>query len=167
MKNKATLDVATPGDREVLMTRFFEAPRRLVFDAFTKPALLNRWFGPGGWSLAVCEVDLRIGGGFRFMLSGPGAAKMDVRGVYREIAVPEHCVYVESFDDYPGESLVTSKFVEQEGGTILTVNVLYPSQQVRDAVVRSGMEHGAAECYDKLAELLESILSGQVPLCAV
>ena len=142
MKNTGTLKVTTPTDREIVMTRVFDAPRRLVFDAFTKPELLKRWFGPRGWSLVVCEVDLRVGGTFRFVLRGP------------EIVPPERSVHTESFDDYPGESLVTATWVEQGGKTTLTVTVLYPSQEVRDAVLRSGMEHGAAECYDKLAELL-------------
>ena len=77
-------------------------PRQLVFDAFTKPELLKRWFGPRGWSLAVCEVDLRVGGGFRFVLRGPDGKQMGMRGVYREIVPPERSVHMESFDDYPG-----------------------------------------------------------------
>jgi uncharacterized protein YndB with AHSA1/START domain len=156
MKNTGTLKVTTPSDREIVLTRVFDAPRGLVFDAFSKPELLKRWFGPRGWSLEVCEVDLRVGGGFRFVLRGPDGKKMGMRGVYREIAPPERSVHMESFDDYPGESQVTAVFVEQGGKTTLTATVLYPSQEIRDAVIKSGMEHGAAESYDKLAELLES-----------
>ena len=156
MKNTGTLNVATPTDREIVMTRVFDAPRHLLFDAFSKPALLNRWFGPRGWSLVVCEVDLRVGGGFRFVLRGPDGREMGMRGVYREIVPPERSVHMESFDDYPGESQVTAVFVEQNGQTTLTATVLYPSPEVRDAVIRSGMEHGAAESYDRLAELLAS-----------
>ena len=156
MRNTGTLQVTTPSDREIVLTRVFDAPRHLVFDAFTKPELLQRWFGPRGWSLVVCEVDLRAGGGFRFVLRGPDGKEMGMRGVYREIVPPERSVHMESFDDYPGESQVTAAFVEQGGRTTLTATVLYPSQEVRDAVIRSGMEHGAAECYDKLAELLAS-----------
>ena len=156
MKNTGTLQVATPTDREIVMTRVFDAPRRLVFDAFTKPELLKRWFGPRGWSLVVCEIDFKVGGAFRFVLRGPNGTDMGMRGVYREIAPPERSVHVESFDDYPGESLVTTVLVEQEGKTTLTATVLYLSQEVRDAVIQSGMEHGAAESYDKLAELLAS-----------
>ena len=85
------------------------------FDAFSKPELLKRWFGPRGWSLAVCEVDFRVGGGFRFLLGGPDGTNMGMRGVYREIVPPERSVHMESFDDYPGESQVTSVFVEQGG----------------------------------------------------
>jgi uncharacterized protein YndB with AHSA1/START domain len=154
MKNTGTLQVTTPTDREIVLTRVFDAPRRLVFDAFTKPELLKRWFGPHGWSLVVCEVDLRVGGTFRFVLRGPDGTTMGMRGIYRELVPPERSVHTESFDDYPGESLVTSVLVEGGGKTTLTATVLYPSQEVRDAVIKSGMEHGAAESYDKLAELL-------------
>jgi uncharacterized protein YndB with AHSA1/START domain len=156
MKNTGTLKIATPSDREIVMTRVFDAPRQLVFDAFSKPELLKRWFGPHGWSLSVSEVDLKVGGGFRFVLSGPDGKEMGMRGVYREITPPERSVHTESFDDYPGESQVTSVFTEQGGKTTLTATVLYPSREVRDIVIQSGMEHGAAESYDKLAELLAS-----------
>ena len=156
MKNTGTLKVTTPTDREIVLTRVFDAPRRLVFDAFTKPELLQRWFGPHGWSMPVCEVDLRVGGGFRFVLRGPDGKDLGMRGIYREIEPPERSVHTESFDDYPGESQVTGVWVEQGGKTTLTVTVLYPSREVRDAVIQSGMGHGAAESYDKLAELLAS-----------
>lgn len=157
MKNTGTLQVTTPSDREVVLTRVFDAPRHLVFDAFTKPELLKRWFGPRGFSLVVCEVDLKVGGSFRFVLRGPDGREMGMRGVYREITPPERSVHMESFDDFPGvESQVTAVFVEQGGKTTLTATVLYPSPEVRDAVVKSGMEHGAAETYDRLAELLAS-----------
>jgi uncharacterized protein YndB with AHSA1/START domain len=154
MKNTGTLKVTTPSEREIMLTRVFDAPRGLVFDAFSKPELLKRWFGPRGWSLIVCEVDFKVGGGFRFVLRGPDGKDMGMRGVYREIVPPERSVHMESFDDYPGESQVTAVFVEQGGKTTLTATVLYPSQEVRDIVIKSGMEHGAAESYDKLAELL-------------
>ena len=154
MRNTGTLKVTTPTDREIVLTRVFDAPRNLVFDAFSKPELLKRWFGPRGWSLVVCEVDLRVGGGFRFVLRGPDGRDMGMRGVYREIVPPERSVHMESFDDYPGESQVTALFVEQGGKTTLTATVLYPSREVRDAVIKSGMEQGAAESYDKLAEML-------------
>ena len=154
MKNTGTLKVSLPSDKEVVLTRVFGAPRRMVWDAFTKPELLKRWFGPRGWTLDICEVDLRVGGGFRFMLCGPDGARMGMRGVYREIVPPDRSVHMESFDDYPGESQVSSVFVEKDGKTTFTATVLYYSKEVRDAVIQSGMEHGAAECYDRLAELL-------------
>src|SRR6267143_6383800 len=139
MKNTGTLKVTTPSDREIVLTRVFDAPRHLVFEAFTKPELLKRWFGPRGWSLVVCEVDLKVGGGFRFVLRPPDGKAMGMRGVYRQIVPPERSVHMESYDDYPGESQVTTVLVEQEGKTTLAATVLYPSQEVRDIVLKTGM----------------------------
>ena len=158
MKNTGTLKVTTRTEREVVLTRVFEAPRSLVFDALTKPELLRRWFGPRGYSLVVCEVDLKVGGSWRFVMRGPEGIEMGMRGVYREIAPPDRLVHTETFDDYAssGESIVTTRLVEHDGKTTLTATVLYPSRQVRDAVIASGMEHGAAESYDRLAEQLAS-----------
>jgi uncharacterized protein YndB with AHSA1/START domain len=156
MKNTGTLQVTTPSDLEIVLTRVFDAPRRMVFDAFSKPELLKRWFGPRGWSLVVCDVDLRVGGSFRFVMRGPDGKDMGMRGVYREIVAPERSVHMESFDDFPGESQVTAVLVEKDGKTTLTATILYASKEIRDAVVKSGMGHGAAESYDKLAELLAS-----------
>jgi uncharacterized protein YndB with AHSA1/START domain len=155
MKNTGTLKVETRGDREILMTRVFDAPRQMVYEAFTKPELLKRWFGPRGFSLDVCEVDLRVGGGFRFVLRRPNGKTMGMRGVYQELEPPERSVHLESFDDYPGApAVVTTLLTEQDGKTTLSVTILSPSREVRDAVIQSGMEHGAAESYDKLAEVL-------------
>jgi uncharacterized protein YndB with AHSA1/START domain len=162
MKNTGTLQVTTPSEKEIVLTRVFDAPRHLVFDALTKPELLKRWFGPRGWSLVVCDVDLRVGGAWRFVLRGPDGTEMGMSGVYREIARPERSVHTEKFDDYPGESVVTSVLVEKDGKTTLTGTVLYESQEIRDAVISSGMEHGAAESYDKLAEYLESVAASHV-----
>ena len=102
MKNTGTMTVTTPTDREIVMTRVFDAARRLVFDAFSKPELLKRWFGPRGRSLVICEVDLKVGGGFRFVLRGPNGMEMGMRGRYLEIVPPERSVHMQSFDDYPG-----------------------------------------------------------------
>jgi uncharacterized protein YndB with AHSA1/START domain len=154
MLNTGTLKVSTPSDREIRMIRVFDAPRAMVYDAFTKCELLRRWFGPRGWTLSVCEGDFKVGGGWRFVLRGPDGSEMGMRGKIREMVRPERLVHLETFDDYPGESLVTTTFVEKAGKTTITVNVLYESKQVRDAVVKSGMEHGAAETYDRLAEYL-------------
>lgn len=156
MKNTGTLKVTTPSDCEIVLTRVFDAPRSLVFDAFSKPELLKRWFGPHGWSLVACEVDFRVGGGFRFIMRDTDGKEMGMRGTYKEIAPPERSVHIESFDEFPGEAQVTAVFVEKDGKTTLTATVLYPSKEVRDAVIQSGMEHGAAESYDKLAAMLLS-----------
>jgi uncharacterized protein YndB with AHSA1/START domain len=154
MKNTGTLKVTLPTDREIVLTRVFDAPRRIIFDAWTKPELLKRWFGPRRWSLVVCEVDPKVGGKWRFVLRGPDGKEMAMGGVYRELVPPERDVHTESFDDYPGESLVTGVLTEHDGKTTMTATILYPSREVRDAVIKSGIEHGAAETYDKLAEML-------------
>lgn len=160
MKNTGTLQVTLPSDSEICLTRVFDAPRELVFDAFSKPEILKRWFGPRGFTLDVCEVDHRVGGGFRFILAGPGGHRMGMRGVYREIVRPERSVHMESFDDYPGESQVTAVFTEEAGKTTMRATIKYPSQEVRDIVIKTGMEHGAAESYDRLAEVLaESVVA--------
>src|SRR5215831_18353622 len=98
MKNTGTLKVTTPTDREIVMTRVFDAPRHMVFEALTKPELLKRWFGPRGWTLPVCEIDLRVGGAWRFVLHGPDGRDIGMRGVYKEIVPPERLVHSESFD---------------------------------------------------------------------
>lgn len=162
MKNTGTLHVITRGDHEIVMTRVFDAPRHLVYDAFTKPALLKRWFGPHGWSLTTCEVDLRVGGKYRFVLEGPGGRSMGMSGEYRELTPPDGSIHTEKFDEYPGQAIVTTRLVEVDGKTTLTATVYHESKEIRDAVVASGMEHGAAETYDRLAELLASQLAGSV-----
>ncbi|HEY6185891.1 MAG TPA: SRPBCC family protein [Terriglobales bacterium] len=156
MKNTGTLTVSMPSLNEIVLTRVFNAPRRLVFDAFTKPELLERWFGPRGWCLVVCEVDYRVGGGFRFVLRSPEGLQMGMRGIYREIEAPYRSLHTEIYDDLPGESQVTTTLVERDGKTTLTATISYASPEIRDAVLRTGMEHGAAESYDKLGKLLES-----------
>lgn len=154
MKNTGTLAVSLPSDCEIRLTRVFQAPRDLVYDAFSKPEILKRWFGPRGWTLETCEVDHRVGGGFRFVMRGPDGRLMGMRGRYLELTPPAGSVHMESFDDFPGESRVTAEFTEQDGRTTLVATIEYPSKEVRDIVIKSGMEHGAAESYDKLAEVL-------------
>jgi uncharacterized protein YndB with AHSA1/START domain len=160
-KASSALIVTTPSDREVLLTRVFDAPRRLVFDALTKPEHLVHWFGRHGWTLQVCEVDLRVGGAWRYMLQGPNGRKMGMRGVYREIAPFERLVSTEGFDDFPGESLNTTTLTEKDGKTTLAARVLCESKEIRDAVLRSGMEQGASETYDRLAEHLKTMAAAE------
>ena len=161
MTDTGTLQITTPSEREIVMSRVFDAPRSLVFDAWTKPELLKRWLGArGGWSMVVCEVDLRVGGAYRFVWRGPDGAEMGMGGVYREIVAPERLVATESFDDpwYPGEAVDTTVLVEEGGKTTATTTVLYESEEIRDAVLESGMARGVAESYDMLAEYLASIV---------
>jgi uncharacterized protein YndB with AHSA1/START domain len=163
VKNVGKLQITTPSEREIAMSRVFDAPRSLVFDAWTKPELLKRWLGVrGGWTFAVCQVDLRVGGAYRFVWRGPNGAEMGMGGIYREIVRPERLVATEKFDDpwYEGEALDTTVFVERAGKTTVTTTVRYASQEVRDAVLKSPMERGVAESYDKLAEVLATLARG-------
>src|SRR4030095_16894255 len=121
-----TLQITMPSDREIVLTRVFDAPRHLVFDAFTKPELLKRWYGPRGWSLVVCDVDLRVGGSFRFVSARPDGKQVGQYGVYREVARPERLVNTELWEDWnPGESVVTTVLTERDGRTTLTSTILF------------------------------------------
>jgi uncharacterized protein YndB with AHSA1/START domain len=163
MNTAATLKITTPSDREIAMTRVFDAPRDLVFKAYTTPELVKRWLGVhGGWSLDVCEIDLRVGGSYRYLWRGPNGAEMGMRGVYREIVVPERIVATEVFDQswYPGDAVDTMELVEQGGRTTLTLTVRYNSRETRDAVLKSPMESGVAAGFDKLAGLLPELARG-------
>jgi uncharacterized protein YndB with AHSA1/START domain len=153
------LQVTTPTDREIAMTRVFAAPRHLVFDALTKPELVKQWLiGPPGWTMPVCEIDLRVGGAYRFLWRGPDGTEMGSRGVHREIVVPERLVATEKFDQpwYPGEAIVTNALVEHAGKTTLTLTIQYESREARDLALKSGMERGVAASYNQLAELLQN-----------
>lgn len=159
MKNIGSLTVTTPSDREISMTREFDAPRHLVFDALTKPELLKRWFaGPPGWTLAVCEIDLRVGGSYRFVWRGPDGTEMGMGGVYQDVVVPERYSGTEIFDKewYSGGAVATTVLAEQDGKTTLTISVLYNSKEIRDAVLQSPMADGVAAGYDSLAAFLAS-----------
>ena len=155
---KHSLKVEARGEREIVMTRAFDAPRHLVFDAYTKPELLKRWlYGPEGWTLAVCEIDLRVGGRYRYVWKG-GDTQMGMGGVYREIVVPERIVATEKFDEpwYPGEAVGTIVLTERAGTTMLTQTLQYESRSARDGVLKSPMESGVALSYDRLENLLAS-----------
>ena len=165
MTATATLTLTPQGEREIVLRRAFDAPRHLVFDASTKPELFERWLsGPPGWSLPVCEIDLKVGGTFRFVWRGPEGNEMGMRGVYREIVPPERLVHTELFDvDWTGgETVMTTALEEQAGRTALTATVLYSSQEARDGVLGSGMEKGLAASHDRLAELLAATTAPEV-----
>jgi uncharacterized protein YndB with AHSA1/START domain len=156
MMQTERLMVTTPSEREIAMSRVFDAPRHLVFDAYTKPELLQRWLGVfGGWSFKVCEVDLKVGGRYRFVWTKDGH-DMGMGGTYREIARNERIVSDERFDDpwYEGQAVATTTFVEKAGRTTLVMAVRYDSQAIRDAVLQSPMEQGVAASFDVLAGLL-------------
>ena len=135
MANAGTLKLTTAGDREIVMTRVFDAPRHLVFDAMTKPELLKRWLtGPPGWTMAVCQVDLRVGGAYRYVWRRPDGAEMGMGGVHREIAPPERIVCTQLFDEdwTGGEALGTLVLTERDGKTTVTNTVRYSTPEARD-----------------------------------
>src|SRR6266851_566436 len=135
MKDSGGLKLTTRGDREIVMTRVFDAPRSLVFEAFTKPELVKQWLlGPEGWSMPVCEIDLRVGGKYRYVWRHVNGKEMGMDGVYREIVPQERLVCTELFDEawYAGESLITTTLVEQGGRTTMTSTMVYVSREVRD-----------------------------------
>ena len=156
--------VCTPSDHEIQVMRDFDAPRQLVYDAFTKPALLRRWLlGPPGWVMPLCEIDLRVGGDYRYVWrSEKDGSQMAVGGVFREIISCERLVATEQFDDawYPGAALATTLFDEIRATTRTTVTILYASKAARDTARRSGMERGMSAGYDRLEKLL-SIFTGE------
>jgi uncharacterized protein YndB with AHSA1/START domain len=157
MKKPGSLEITTPSERELRMTRVFDAPKKLLWEAFTKPELLERWMlGPDGWSLEVEELDLRVGGRYRYVWSHAKKPSMGMGGVYREIVVPERIVSTELFDDawYPGEAVGTLLLIEKGGKTTLQQTMLYESRAARDAVLKSGMESGVIASYDRLAKIL-------------
>ena len=162
--NARTLKVTTPTDREIALTRVFDAPRGLVFDALTQPPLVRRWLlGPPGWSMVVCEIDLTVGGAYRYLWRRDAdGTEMGMGGVFREISPPDRIVHTEAFDQswYPGEAVVTTALVEQQGKTTLTATILYESQAARDVVVKSPMEQGVAASYDRLEGMLASTPAG-------
>lgn len=164
MKN--TLKITTPSDREIVITRDLNAPRRLVWDALTQPALIRRWlFAPPGWTMTACEEDLRVGGAYRWAWAGPdGQTAMVMHGRYREVVPPAadggggRIVRTETFEmgcaPQAGEQVATMLITETGGKSTITITVLYPSKEARDGMLASGMEQGMAAGYDRLEEML-------------
>jgi uncharacterized protein YndB with AHSA1/START domain len=158
-----SLTVTPVGNDELLFTRDFDAPRELVFEAITTPALLQQWMlGPGGWTMPVCEVDLRPGGRFRYVWRKDGK-DMGMSGTFREIVAPERIVHTEIFDqDWTGgETLVTTLLTEAAGRTTLTTRVRYTSAAARAGALQTGMVGGMSDTYDRLQGL---ITSGEIRL---
>ncbi len=153
-----TLSVTTSSDLEIVMTRTFDAPRELVFEAMTKPEHMKEWWGPRGFTLPVCEIDLRPGGVYRFVSTDAEGNEYAFRGEYREIVPPEKIVWTFEFEGMPGNvSVDTMTLTEEDGKTTITSTSLFDDVEQRDGMLASGMETGAAETYDRLAELLEKL----------
>lgn len=154
------LTFITQGDREVVFTRAFAASRDMVFDCMTKPDLVKRWLlGPPGWTMPVCEIDLRVGGKFRYVWRNQDGRDMAMAGVYREIAAPERIVHNEVFDDdwTGGETTVTSTLTETGGRTTLITSVIYANEKARQGALVSGMVDGMEHGYGRLDALLETV----------
>ena len=162
-KNSPALTVTLPSDREIRMTRVFDAPRSLVFEAWTRPEHVRHWWCIRDMTAPVCEIDLRPGGAWRIVLRKANGKEVRFKGVYREIVPPERLVYTECFDD-PSigspECLTTVIFEEHEGKTKMTSTSLCDSEAARNAQLQSGMEDGAREALDRLAERVASMQQG-------
>jgi len=158
MINAETFTVTTPSDREIVVTRVFNAPRKLVFDAWTNPKYLPHWMlGPDGWSMPVCEIDLRPGGSWHIVWRHSNGQEMEMRGSYREVQPPERVVSSESWGPEWPETLNTVVFSERAGKTTATITLLYPSKDARDAALKTGMKQGMSQSYDRLEAYLESL----------
>ena len=157
--NSDSFKVTTPSDQEIRLTRLFDAPRHLVFEAMTRPEHVKRWWGRlgEGYSVPVCEIDLRVGGKWRFVNRHPNG-EAAFHGEYREIAPPGRLVFTEIFEAFPDSvSVVTAEFTDEGGKTRMTATVRYPSLDVRDMVLASGMSRGAGISYDRLEDLVAEL----------
>jgi uncharacterized protein YndB with AHSA1/START domain len=156
-----SFNVSTPGDHEIVLTRVFNAPRRMVFDAYTKPELVKRWLlGPDGWSMPICDIDLRVGGQYRYgWRSDADGTEFGFKGEFQEIRPAERIVHTErpAEDETAEAALVTTTWVEQHGKTTVTQTMRVGSREVRDAIVATGMADGVAVSYDRLDGLLASL----------
>ncbi|WP_309092600.1 SRPBCC family protein [Phenylobacterium sp.] len=166
------VEVSTPTDREVVVTREFHAPRQLVWDAYTKAELVQRWLlGPPGTTMPYCQVDLRVGGRYRYVWRAEdGSFQFGAFGEHLEVSAPERLVTSEWMDGLDGQpmdfenpkasgepSINTLTLVERNGRTALTIRMLFPSKEIRDMAVQSGMTDGMAQSYDRLEQVLEGV----------
>lgn len=157
-ENNSIFAVTTLTDLETVITRVFEAPRRLVFEAWTSPEHLPHWMlGPEGWTMPVCEIDLRPGGAWHFAWRHSDGREMEMRGVYREVVPPERLVSTESWGGPWPETVNTLVLTEENGKTRSTMTILYPSKEARDAAFKTGMARGVSASYDRLEAHLAAI----------
>ncbi|HEX2834244.1 MAG TPA: SRPBCC family protein [Thermoanaerobaculia bacterium] len=161
--NSNSFQVTTPGEHAIVLTRLFDAPRAQVFEVLTRPEHIKHWWGNlgPGYSVPVCEADLRVGGKWRYSNQTPSGELATFYGVYHEITPVSRLVYTEIFEPFPDvESMVTTELTEEDGKTRMTVTAVYPSKDVRDGVLSTGMERGAALSYDRLEELAIALANG-------
>jgi uncharacterized protein YndB with AHSA1/START domain len=158
--NKDSFRVSTVSEEEICLTRLFDAPMALVFEVMTKPEHVRQWWGQlgEGYTVPVCEIDLRVGGAWRFVNRHPKGDAV-FYGEYREISPPSRLVHTEIFEPFPDAvSLVTTTLTAEGDKTRLTAIVRYPSREVRDIVLGTGMERGAGISYDRMEDLLAKLL---------
>jgi uncharacterized protein YndB with AHSA1/START domain len=154
------LDVATPTELTIVLTRDFDAPRELVFAAHTEPRHLRQWMlGPEGWTMPVCEIDLRPGGAWRCVWRATDGTEMTIAGVYLEVDPPARVVHTEAWGGDWAETTNTLEFAEADGRTTLTSTMLFPTRQARDAALGTGMNDGAVAGYVRLDEYLAGLAS--------
>jgi len=155
------LTVTTPSDREIVMTRVFDAPRDLVFEAHSSCEHMSHWWGPRRYEIAKCDLDFRPGGTWRIVQRGRNGDEHGFRGEFREIVRPERIVWTFEWEGLPGHiSVQTVRFEEQDGKTTLTAVAAFDTVEDRDGMLQSGMEEGSAETYDRLDEYLEVLKGG-------
>jgi uncharacterized protein YndB with AHSA1/START domain len=147
-----------PSDREVAITRTFDAPRKLVWEAWTNPKHVPHWLlGPPGWTMPVCEIDLRAGGGWHFVWRKSDGSEMGMRGSYTEVVPLDKLVSTESWGAEWPETTNTVVLVEKNGKTTVTQTILYPSKAARDAALKTGMKDGSTQSHDRLEAYLKQI----------
>lgn len=157
-RTTSSLKVTTPSDREIVMTRVFDAPRELVFKAYTDPAVIPHWWGPRRYTTVVDKMDMRAGGAWRFVSRDADGNEFGFHGEYREAVPPERIVQTFEFEGMPGHvSVETLTLVERSGKTTLTVRSVFDSVEDRDGTLQSGMEEGLAETWERLAEYLRTM----------
>ena len=150
--------IATPSDREISMTRSFDAPRELVWEAYTDPRYVRQWLlGPEGWTMPVCEIDLHPGGPWRYVWRKEDGQEMEMRGAYREVQPPSRVVWTESWGPEWPETVNTLTLTEEGGRTSSEIRILYPSKELRDKAAATGMASGSEISYDRLDGLLKTM----------
>ena len=156
--SSGTAVVTLPTDTQILITREFDAPRHLVYKAWTTPELIRRWWGGQRGEVTLVEVDLRVGGRWRYVMTAKGGFEVAFHGQYREIDPGVRLVSTEVFETVPDiEALATHTFVEEDGRTTLTILVEHPTPQSRDKHIDSGMEGGMNESMDLLEQVAASL----------
>ena len=157
MSIEDTMKLSTPSDVELVVTRTFNAPRQLIYEVWTNPKYLPQWMlGPEGWTMPVCEIDLRVGGAWHFVWRKDDGGEMEMRGVYREIKPPERVVSTESWGGPWPETVNTLVLTEHAGKTTMTLTILYPSKAAREAATQTGMTKGMAMTFERLEAFLAS-----------